>query len=421
MESRQDAPAVADDLAASGAALRAGGPDDAVGGRVPRFPRFVATPPDPASASELMAAAARHGLAMVPRGHATKMGWGGPPERCDLVIDTRELNGIDHATGDLVVRVGAGTPMAELEAALAKAGQRLSVDTVVPGSTVGGVVATGLSGPLRMLYGPVRDLIIGMTTVRADGVTASSGGRVVKNVAGYDLGKLHTGALGTLGLVTSVTFRLHPVPPARRFVCLAAEGDDPADVHAGARALRATQVVPSAVELEWPVDGPPALRVLLEGAESGVEQRSAEVAALLGERTEVSAEPPTGWGSLPGSADDLLLQLAFPVSDLPDALAVLRAAAASAGTAVALRGSLGSGVVYAALPAAAEGAAIDAVTRLRAAHDDGWVTFPDATRAPRTRLPEAWGEIPGLPLMRAVKDRFDPDHLLAPGRIAGGV
>ncbi|CAM3681469.1 FAD-binding oxidoreductase [Nocardiopsis rhodophaea] len=421
MESRQDAPAVADDLRASGSALRAGGPDDAVGGRVPRYPRFVATPPDPESVSALMAAAARHGLAMVPRGNATKTGWGGPPERCDLVIDTRELNGVEHATGDLVVQVGAGTPMAELETALAKAGQRLSVDTVVPGSTVGGVVATGLSGPLRMLHGPVRDLIIGMTIVRSDGVTASSGGRVVKNVAGYDLGKLHTGALGTLGLITSVTFRLHPIPPARRFVCLTTAGDDPDGICAGARALRATQVVPSAVELEWPVDGPPVLQVLLEGAENGVEQRAAEVGTLFGDRTEVAAEPPDGWGTLPGAPDDLLLKLAYPVTGLPAALAALRSTAARAGTTVALRGSLGSGVVYAALPAAAEDAAVDAVTRLRAAHGDGWVTFPDASRAPRVDRRESRGEVPGLSLMRAVKDRFDPDHLLAPGRIAGGV
>nr|WP_221308684.1 FAD-binding oxidoreductase [Nocardiopsis mwathae] len=412
-----------DALGASGAALRPGGEEDAVGGCVPRI---VAVPPDPGAAAALMAAAARHRLVTVARGHGTKPVWGGVPERCDVLIDTGRLNGVDHATGDLVVRVGAGTPMAELEAELAKAGQRLSVDAVVAGSTVGGVVATGLSGPLRLLHGPVRDLVIGMTTVLADGATASSGGRVVKNVAGYDLGKLHTGALGTLGLITSVTFRLHPVPPARRFVRVSVEPGDSAAVCDAARALRASQLVPSAIELDWPVDGPPELQVLVEGAESGVGRRAAAAAALLGGRAGVGTEPPEGWGELPGAPDDLLLKLAYPLTGLPEALDVLRSAAADAGVGVAVRGSAGTGIMYAALPrsAAAEEAAVDAVSRLRAAPGDGRASFPDAARAPRPRhphLPGARDEIPGLALMRAVKDRFDPHHLLSPGRIAGGV
>ena len=125
---------------------------------------------------------------------------------------------VDHAAGDLIVEVHAGTPLAEVQSTVAGAGQRLSLDDPVGGSTVGGALATNLSGPGRVAGSTARDLLIGVTLVRADGVVAKAGGRVVKNVAGYDLGKLVIGSFGTLGVVTRAVFRLHPLAAARRVV-----------------------------------------------------------------------------------------------------------------------------------------------------------------------------------------------------------
>ena len=151
-------------------------------------------------------------------GSGSRLGWGSPVTRCDLVVDTRRMDAVlEHASGDLVARVQAGALMGDVSAVLALAGQEIALD--VPASaTVGGVVASGLAGPRRLRYGSPRDLLIGITFVRADGTVAHSGGKVVKNVAGYDLGKLLAGSAGTLGLITEATFRLHPLPAARLFV-----------------------------------------------------------------------------------------------------------------------------------------------------------------------------------------------------------
>src|SRR3989440_827910 len=149
------------------------------------------------------------------RGAGTKQDWGHPPRHVDLIVDTGRLTGVvEHAAGDLIVVVRAGTPMAELAEKLAPAGQQLALDVPLPGASVGGTVAVNTSGPRRMLYGTVRDLLIGVTIVRADGVVAKAGGKVVKNVAGYDLGKLLTGSYGTLGLIVELAVRLHPRPQA---------------------------------------------------------------------------------------------------------------------------------------------------------------------------------------------------------------
>ena len=154
-----------------------------------------------------MARTAAEDLTAVPRGAGTRLAWGCPPDRCDLVIDTRGLNQVlEHAAGDLVVRVQAGVGLDQLAGVLAAAGQRLALDPPVVvtangrgAGTVGGMLATGVAGPLRLRYGTPRDLAIGITVVRPDGTVARSGGKVVKNVAGYDLGKLFAGSYGTLG------------------------------------------------------------------------------------------------------------------------------------------------------------------------------------------------------------------------------
>ena len=174
---------------------------------------------------------------------------------------------------------------------LAAADQELAFDNALPGATVGGSLAIAPSGPRRLLRGTLRDLLIGVTFVRSDGVVAKAGGRVVKNVAGYDFGKLLTGSYGTLGLITEAVFRLHPRPAAR--VVVSARASDAASVARAAHSVVASQTVPSAVEIDWPAGtdsagGGATVAVLLEGTDEGVAARGETVQLLL---------EPTGTGS----------------------------------------------------------------------------------------------------------------------------
>ena len=189
--------------------------------------RIAALPSTVEQVAAVMRAANERGLSVEIVGAGTKSGWGNAV-RADLVLSTRRLVGVkEHSWQDLTATVGAGTPWAVMQQELKKHGQFVALDPLWPQyARVGGVIATNDSGALRMSYGSLRDLIIGMTIVLADGTIAKSGGKVVKNVAGYDLHKLMTGAYGTLGVIAEVTFRLHPLPAHTRMWSAAARDPD---------------------------------------------------------------------------------------------------------------------------------------------------------------------------------------------------
>ncbi len=343
--------------------VRPAGPRDAVAGVVPGW---VAAPSGTDEASALLAVAAEHGLAVVPRGSGTRIGWGAPPRRCDLIIDTQRLNQvIEHAAGDLVVRVQAGVTLGQLAGVLGAAGQQLALDpppALANGSdggapTIGGMLATGTAGPRRLRYGTPRDLVIGITVVRPPGTVAKSGGKVVKNVAGYDLGKLYAGSYGTLGLITEAVFRLHPVPAAAMFVTAAF-----ADTAAASQAVAAaagTDLAPVAVEIDRPGrDGLVRVAVLLEGDPAGVAGRSALLRDVLGAGTASSDSAPRWWGSARparlvtgphGPAEPTVLRISFWAAALPGVLAAIDAAGKDAGLDPAVNGSAAAGVLYAVL------------------------------------------------------------------------
>ncbi len=247
---------------------------------------------------------------------------------------------IEHAAGDLVARVQAGTTIGQLAVALASAGQQLALDAPED-ATVGGVVATGTAGPRRFRYGAPRDLLIGLTMVRADGVIAHSGGKVVKNVAGYDIGKLFSGSQGTLGLITEVTFRLHPLPAAVAWVTAEFGPAERAEAVAAAAAATGSALVPSAVELDWPAGSPQSPRplrvgVLLEGTSSGVAERAKQMSELLeaaggSPAVAVSEAAPARWGQLPAGRASTVVRVSFWVSALGSVLEAITSAGASAG------------------------------------------------------------------------------------------
>ena len=448
------------------------GPGDAVAGVAPRF---VARPAGVTEAAAVLTAASTLGMTAVPRGSGTRLAWGVPPTGCDLVVDTSRMNKVlEHAAGDLVVRVQAGVGLDQLADVLAKAGQRLALDppaaAPLPGpangastahpphgaGTIGGLLATGAAGPLRLRYGTPRDLSIGITVVRADGTVASSGGKVVKNVAGYDLGKLFAGSYGTLGLIVEAAFRLHPRPAATSFVTLdAADRESAAAVTA---LVASSPLAPSAVELDRPARGEPfRVGVLLEGDTEGVAERTARMTELLGSGSATSCPParsgpppqpgppaqsgptaqpgPPAWwgGGASAAADGTLIKVAFWAADLARVLGAVDAAAVSAGIDPAVGGSAAAGVLYAAV---AEGAPASAVARfvtdLRAEVGAGGGSMPGGPphrgsavvlHAPAEvrAAVDLWGPVPGLGLMRAIKQQFDPQHMMAPGRFVGGI
>ena len=259
--------------------------------------RWVAAPGSAEQASAVMRVAGEHDLAVVARGAGTKLGWGHPPERVDLLLDTGRMDAVvEHAAGDLIVVAGAGCRLTDLQARLAGAGQWLAVDPARCG-TLGGLVATASTGPTRHLHGPVRDLLIGARVVRADGVRAHSGGKVVKNVAGYDVGKLLTGSYGTLAVLTEVAFRLHPLPPTRTWVSVPVASV--AEAHAVTQRVVHSQLAPTAVELDRPADGGWTLSMLLEGIAAGVEGRTERALDLLGASATAAGDPPPWWGREP--------------------------------------------------------------------------------------------------------------------------
>jgi glycolate oxidase FAD binding subunit len=420
------------ELAKACAEVRLAGPGDAISGQPARF---AAEPASTAEAAALLRAAAELGLTVVPRGSGRRIGWGVPPHSCDLVVSTRRLDQvIEHAAGDLVVTVQAGVTLDQLQARLAAAGQRLALDPP-GGGTAGGVIATGAAGPLRLRYGTPRDLLIGITVVRADGVIAKAGGKVVKNVAGYDMGKLFAGSYGTLGLITQATFRLHPAPAAAAWVT--GDRPDPAAAAAAVQAAAASPLAPSAIELHWPAAASPvSVAVLLEGDAEGVAERAGRLRGTL--PGAPSADPATAthpgrppWWGQAADAEQTVLQVAFWAARLEQVLTAIRSAASAADLDPEIGGSAAAGVLQVRLASRVPAnMAAQFVASLRAglARPAGGAR-PDAAasvvvlHAPRPvrAAVDMWGPVAGVGLMRAIKDQFDPERRMAPGRFAGGI
>ena len=417
------------------------GPADEVDGL---RPSLVAEPGTVDEVVEVMRAASQGGLRVVVRGGGTKLGWGAPPAAVDLVVAATRLDRVlEHAAGDLVVRAQAGVRLADLQRQLAPAGQMLALDPPEAGATLGGVVAAAASGPRRLRYGTPRDLLIGSTVVLPDGTVAHSGGKVVKNVAGYDLGKLLAGSFGTLAVLVELIFRLHPLPAARGMVV--AEVAGPERAGACVRALLASTLVPSAVELDWPdAAAPGTLSVLVEGVAPGVEAQTGTAARLLGELAsarvlepgEVDAavaglgalpwadgRPGAGLGGAPAGDGVLGVKLTCVPGDLPGALAALWEVAGAHGLDAQVSGHAAVGVLRAALRGgdAAAYAALVADLRGRLALGGAAVVVQEA--APEVkRAVDVWGPAgDALGLMRRVKRQFDPGGVLSPGRFVGGI
>ncbi|HJW36367.1 MAG TPA: FAD-binding oxidoreductase [Actinomycetes bacterium] len=397
----------------------------------------VARPGSVEEASQVLRAAADDGLAVAFSGGGSKLGLGNPPERVDLLVSTERMDQVlEHAAGDLVVRAQAGVRLADLQQLLAPAGQWLALDPPEPRATLGGVVAANASGPRRLRYGTVRDLIIGITVVLADGTVAHAGGKVVKNVAGYDLAKLFCGSLGTLGMVAEVIFRLHPVPAAAAVVTVALGA--PERVGQATRRLLRSALEPSAVELTVDERGwPGRLTVVFEGIRPGVDAQAAAAAELLGQVGEAAVAGPgetdaalSQLGALPFEKAELAFKATCPPAELPAVLGDLGGGQQREGGSVGAHA--GTGILWLASGARegdlrADNPFLPGLVRWIAEAREGLAARGGSlvvVKAPLhlKRQVDVWGPAgDALGLMRRVKERFDPERRMSPGRFVGGI
>jgi len=370
----------------------------------------------PESVRELRDAVLDHPGVVTLAGAGTAADWAGTPAPADVTVSTSGLTGIvAHNPGDMTVEVRAGTPLAALQEALARHGQRVAFDAarVGRGATVAGLFATADSGPLALSYGSLRDLVIGATVVLADGTAARSGGHVIKNVAGYDLTKLLHGAQGTLGAVAELVLRLHPVPEAVRTVAFDVAADG---VHAAARRVLGSPVEAAALQWLSGTGGGGRLLARVEGTTGGVEGRVRRLAEALGggaaelsgddadaawaaHDAAVDARPDDGAvlrvGVLPSRLSGLLAEL--------DRAVGLRSVTTSPATGVAT-------LTVAATP--------DAVTAVHERFAAAGGTSTLRHRPAGVELP-AFGPPPSsAALLRAVAAVVDPDQRFGRGRLA---
>lgn len=341
--------------------------------------------------SAILRDANESGKAVTPRGGGTKLDWGNPPRKADIVLSMARQNRVlEHAWADLTVTVEAGCTIAELQRTLAQYGQRLAIDPLWPDrATVGGILSTNDSGALRLGYGSLRDLIIGITLVLADGTIASSGGKVVKNVAGYDLPKLATGGFGTLGVITRAVFRLHPLPRNTKTLTIATESGS--ETQRVILAILGAQLAPAAVQAR-----PGSVDILLEGTLDGIAAQESAI-QKFGDVHE-------GSGEVWKAREELW--------------------------------SNGTIVKFTTLPSGIAMAAAFFSRFVVQATGIGFAPYDGDLQALRTTIEQAGGSLvilgptkldawgcagDTLPIMRAVKQQFDPKGTLNPGRFVGGI
>jgi glycolate oxidase FAD binding subunit len=362
-------------------------------------------------AAALVAACGREGLTLRVRGGGTKFNWGTPTPDPDVQLSTGSLDRIvEHNEGDLTAIVEAGVRLARLQEEVGAARQMLALDPPLgpdEEATIGGVLASGDSGPLRHRYGAPRDLVLGMTMALSDGTVAKAGSKVIKNVAGYDLAKLFSGSFGTLGLILQVAVRLHPIPSET--VTAVGRADDPDAVARGASALAHASLEKECVDVRWERGEGRALARLGGATAHTQAHAAARVLTEAGLEAEVVEEDSALW-TVQRSGQRSPDRAVVRVSGLQTELARTLRAAHDLGDLLVGRASLG--ISWVTLDPARIGELRERLRPLTC-------VVLDAPRDVRTSL-DVWDAEPSA-LARRVKERFDPAGVFAPGTFAGGI
>ena len=388
---------------------------------------------EPGSAEEVagvLRCANSAGLRVVPRGGGTKLSWGNPPRGMDLVVSTARLNRVlEHAWADMTASVEAGCSVGRFQQTLGEHGQRLALDALWPErATIGGILATNDSGSLRVRFGSLRDLIIGITLALPDGTLARSGGKVVKNVAGYDMQKLATGSLGTLGVITQAIFRLYPLPREARSISFTGSSTDV--LGKLILAVQDSQLAFTGLQLRVGSDSAPQLDVRFEGTAAGIEAQAGRLVQLAAGATQTESPRDVWvarqalWDQTPPRAAGTVLIGKFSVlpSQLSSFCGLVGRVALPLGLAWKLVvQAVGEGLLR--LEGKDEHALPAAVAKLRGeleALGDSLVVL-ECPAGIKAGL-DAWGSTGDtLPLMQRIKAQLDPAGTLNPGRFVGGI
>jgi glycolate oxidase FAD binding subunit len=404
-------------------------------------PHVVAAPGAAEEVAALLRVADEAGAAVVPWGGGTQQTLGYAPRRYDLAISLRRLNTvIEYHSEDMTIAVQAGITLGDLDGVLAARNQMLPLDPPLRDRiTLGGMLATNASGPRRHGYGTLRDFCIGLHAAYVDGTLAKAGGMVVKNVTGFDLMKMHLGALGTLGVVPRINLKVLPKPAAERSLVLQFPG--PAPAFAAAAALAASQLRPMAIEfssptttaaIQSPLDGY-LICVRCEGGEATVARQereirdlgtamgATEIATVVGDEHDRLWTSLADWNAIATlTAHTAVLKLTTLPTDLLAAVTETVEEGRKYGLTVAVRASAGIGVAYMRVTGDASG---EGLRQTLDAVQPRWPTLTvygyDPAHAANLSI---WGiEPPTISVMRDLKTAYDPHGTLNPGRFIGGI
>lgn len=409
------------------------------------LPRLVTTPSTVEEGAQIVALTHQHDLKLMVRGGGSRMHLGGLPEQIDVLIKTNRLTRLlEHEAPDLTCHVEAGITLADLQALLAKQGQRLALDPPeATQTTLGGILATNASGPKRFRYGTARDLVIGLHVIQANGEIARSGGRVVKNVAGYDLNKLYTGSLGTLGMIAKANFKLHPIPVAERTLLLTYTNAE--EAMRTTIAITGSQLSPSAIEL---IDAEAAndmtdffgqdlpgkgytLAVNFEGSRATINRQIDELRllarkynALLDNDLEGDTQEHFWQAIREHMQGTLTCKVAILVSQIAPYLQRVAQICRRHDLEASTIAHAGNGILYIELrPGDAEQRLIEAIADLRQhAQEARGSLVVECCPVEIKRQIDIWGE-PGTDfrMMQRLKQQFDPKGTFTGGRFLGGL
>jgi glycolate oxidase FAD binding subunit len=387
----------------------------------------------------VVALAAEGEIPLMPWGGGTAATVGTPPARTGIVLGLGRLDRLlEHEPGDLTATVQAGMTFARLQAALRGRGQWLSLDPPdADRATLGGIVAANASGPRRHLYGTARDQLIGATVVTAEGALVRGGGKVVKNVAGYDLPKLFVGSYGTLGILVEVTVRLRPVPDAERWVRV--RFDRLKDAGAAVRAIMGADLIPTAIELlhgeasrALDLEGTSTLVVAFDGLQDQVDWQVEQLALITGSLgghgvTPVAGPPPFDPAQTWAAGLAAIARFSVLPSLVTELMEHGAGAARQRGLRTAWTSHAGVGVVRAALLSASERADLSSMAavleewRNLARSGGGHATLEWAPLAVKAQVP-VWDDLGAAGrVMQRIKAQLDPKNILNPGRFVAGI
>jgi glycolate oxidase FAD binding subunit len=384
-----------------------------------------------------------NGKKVIVEGKGTKKGFGGLVESTDLILSMAEYKGVvEHATGDLTVTVRAGTTFTELQTYLAQHGQKIALDPAWPDeATIGGIIAANESGPKRLGYGSARDNVIGLRLVYPDGTIIRSGGKVVKNVAGYDMNKLFIGSMGTLGVLTEVTLKLRPISKCESLVLVSFPEDEPADIRSFIIKILDSTLEPTSLELLTPalsekLTGVNQYTVAMsfEDVKSSVRYQEETVQRMKPDRSQLvryeEDKAMQFWadysrlGSDMHESNEMKAILKIGVINL-DVLHVLKESELledSHQVKVEAHGGLGHGLCSVHIKGAAEDV-LSAIHELRAVVEErgGYVIVKSLPFIERQHI-KVWGEAPSyFNLLQGIKAKVDPNSVLNHKRFVGGI